>query len=231
MPTVDLAVLAALPAELAPVLERLGGSARRIAGVEVHTGELGGARVRAAVGGVGKVAAARAAAVLIDPAPRFGLFVVGVCGGLSPNQRVGTLVHCSHAFQIDLFLPWPTDAEPDPGLAAAWQAVAPGPRVRYLTADRAAITPWRRLARRARYGRGAAIADMETAAAAWVARDAGVPWAALRAISDTQGLRSLRSFQRHFPHQAPRAAATLPTLAEHLLTSASQPPSPKEVAS
>lgn len=220
MPTVDLAVLAALPAELAPVLEALGGPVRRSAGIEVHEGVLGGGRVRAAVGGVGKVAAARAAAVLLDPAPRFGLVVVGVCGGLAANQRIGTLVHCGHAVQADLFLPWATDADPDPELLGAWEAVAPGPRVGFLTADRAAMTPWRRLARLARYGRGAAIADMETAAAAWVASSAGIPWAALRAVTDTQGLGFGRDFQRHFALQAPRAAATLPDLVQRLVASA-----------
>jgi len=222
MSAVDLAVLAALPAELAPLTERLGPPARQAAGVEVYEGRIGGLTVAAAVGGVGKVAAARAAGVLTHARPRHGLLVVGVCGGLSPNQSVGTLVHCTRAVQIDLVLPWNTDAEPDPGLRALWEQVAPGAAGPFLTADRAAITPWRRLARRARYGRGGAITDMETAAAAWVAQSAGVPWAALRAVSDTQGLGALRSFKRHFPVQAPRAATTVLELAAALEAATSE---------
>lgn len=216
MSNADLAVLAALPAELAPLTDRFGPPVSSRAGTELFEGSVHGLRIRAAVGGVGKVAAARAAAVLIEPAPRLGLLVVGVCGGLAPNQSVGTLVHCSRAAQIDLKLPWDTDAVPDPGLLAAWRGVVEGPQGPFLTADRAAITPWRRLARRARYGQGGAVTDMETAAAAWVAQSAGVPWAALRAVSDTQGLGALRSFKRHFPQQAPRAAASVLDLAEVL---------------
>lgn len=216
MTSVDLTVLAALGQELAP-LTALLRPAGRVRGVEMWEGEIGGCHVRAAVGGVGKVAAARAAALLTDPAPRFGLVITGVCGGLSPSQKVGTLVHCAEASQIDLHLPFSTDVRPDPTLLAAWRRAVPGPTARFLTADRAAITPWRRLARRLRFGPGACVVDMETAAAGWVAQSLRVPWGALRSLSDTQGLRAMSGFRRHFHVQAPRAAATVPALLAELL--------------
>ncbi|QDU84871.1 5'-methylthioadenosine/S-adenosylhomocysteine nucleosidase [Planctomycetes bacterium Pla163] len=225
MTSVDLTVLAALGQELAPLSAQLR-SAGRVRGMETFEGEISGCLVRAAVGGVGKVAAARAAALLIDPAPRFGLVVIGVCGGLSLRQKVGTLVHCAEARQIDLHLPWPTDVQPDPELLAAWRRAVPGPSARFLTADRAAITPWRRLARQVRFGPGACVVDMETAAAGWVAQSSGVPWGALRSLSDTQGLGAMGGFRRHFHAQAPRAAATIPTLLAELLGTTSMESSP-----
>jgi nucleoside phosphorylase len=53
---------------------------------------------------------------------------------------------------------------------------------------------------------------METAAAAVVAARAGVPWAALRAVSDGAGLLGGREFRKNFPIQAGRAAATVQAL-------------------
>jgi adenosylhomocysteine nucleosidase len=220
--TVDACVLAALRQELEPLAALLSHRSTT-AGLEFLEGEVHGLAVRAVVAGVGKVAAARAAALLCEPRPRLGLFVVGVCGGLEARQPIGALVHCSQAVQCDLFLPRRGEEQADEGLRAAWEATAPGQRARFLTSDRAAVMPWRRWARRRRFGPGAGVADMETAAAAWVARTSGVPWAALRAVSDTQGLRAALSFRHNFAAQAPRAASTLPALFQAL---ASLPPAP-----
>jgi nucleoside phosphorylase len=70
------------------------------------------------------------------------------------------------------------------------------------------LSPWRRL-RLARAFAGNCVADMETAAAASVAARAGVPWAALRAVTDVASLFSAASFRRNYPTQAGRAADTL----------------------
>ena len=85
----------------------------------------------------------------------------------------------------------------------------------FLTADRPVLSLWRRL-RLARAFAGPAVADMETAAVAAVASAAGVPWAALRAVTDGATGLGAASFQLHYPRQAGRAADTVPLLLQSL---------------
>jgi adenosylhomocysteine nucleosidase len=217
-------LLVALPRELGP----LAAGARTLSAVrgfellELAVRDAAGAPLLAAVAGVGKVRAARAATLLIEAGVERALLVVGVCGALRRRERVGDLVHCARAVQADLALRSEREREPDAQLAAAWREVAPGPSGWFLTADRPVLSPWRRL-RLARAYLGACVADMETAAAAWVAAEAGVPWAALRAVSDDVGFGPAHGFARNFPAQAGRAAATVPALLERLDAA---PPSP-----
>lgn len=210
----EYAVLAALPEELAPLLEHPRAS-RAVQGLEILRIELAGGPVLACVGGIGKVNAAHAAAALLERGGDRGLLVVGVCGGLRSHLAPGTLVHCERAVQADLALPREREVESDVRLREAWEAVAPGGRGWFLTADRPVLSWWRRL-RLARAFRGDCVADMETAAAARVARKAGVPWAALRAVTDGATELGLAEFRRNFAVQAGRAAASVPALVEAL---------------
>ena len=73
-----------------------------------------------------------------------------------------------------------------------------------------------RRARLARAFTGDAVADMETAAVAAVAARAGVPWAALRAVTDRAGTGTAIMFRRNFPAQAGRAADSVPGLVAKL---------------
>lgn len=234
-------VLAALPAELGPFLPEEGTpgrAAETLLGVDVHEPVLEGVRrhsVVSACSGVGKVAAAHAALALVTGGAE-ALFVVGTCGGLSPTQQVGDLIHVVEAIQWDLSVRGGRETLATPGLWRPWMAHCPGSPGLALTADRPAMR-WISRLRRARAVRsrnardeasaGAAagdsvstapIADMETAAVAAVAARAGVPWAALRVISDSQ--RSLlqravfrgaadSSFMANYPTQASRPAASL----------------------
>ena len=97
----------------------------------------------------------------------------------------------------------------------AWQRVSPGIEGRYLTADRAVMGPLRRL-RLARAFPGPCVADMETAAAAAVAARAGVPWAALRVVTDRAGLLAGRVFAQNYPTLAGVPADTVPALLREL---------------
>ncbi|MBK8178982.1 MAG: hypothetical protein IPK67_08855 [Planctomycetes bacterium] len=208
------AVLAALPQELSVLSERRVG-AERIQGLEILELDLGAARVVACVGGVGKVNAAHATGVLLSRGGERGLFVVGVCGGLRRHLAPGTLVHCERAVQADLALREEREIQSDGELSRVWREVAQGRSGWFLTADRPVLSLWRRL-RLARAFQGDCVADMETAAAARVARRAGVPWAALRAVTDGATEGGLLEFRRNFALQAGRAAATLPGLLERL---------------
>jgi nucleoside phosphorylase len=161
------------------------------------------------------VRAAHAAAVLVAAGARRGLFVVGTCGALRAPLAPGDLVHCTHAAQVDLGVLDGRKVAADAALLAVWRALVPGPAAAFLTADRAVLSPWRRL-RTARAWSGPCVVDMETAAAALVARTAGVPWAALRAVTDRAGAGALAGFRASFRTQAGRAADSLAGLIERL---------------
>lgn len=207
------AVLCALPEELGGLRERASAEHRRH-GVTLLELDLDGRAVLACAGGVGKVRAAHAAALLLaEGAGR--LLVVGTCGGLRRHLGPGALVHCERAAQTDLAVREGREAAPDPALAAAWRVEVPGHQGWFLTADRPVISVWRRL-RLARAFAGDCVADMETAAAAAVAVAAGVPWAALRAVTDRASHLTAASFQHHYPVQAGRAADTVPGLLRRL---------------
>ena len=214
LPREALALLCALPQELGSLRER-AVSRRLRCGLELLELEVGTARALACVAGVGKVMAARAAALLFSEGATGGLFVVGTCGGLRKSLVPGTLVHCTRAVQVDLAVRQGREVEADAGWRNAWQRVAPGPEGWFLTADRPVLTPWRRL-RLARAFMGPCVADMETAAAAAVAEQGAVPWAALRAVTDLADPFRAGGFRRNFPLQAPRAADSWITLIEML---------------
>lgn len=207
------AVLCALPEELGGLRERVV-DASRVAGIEVLRLEGEHGPAAACVAGVGKVRAAAGAAALLSE-PTRGLFVVGVCGGLSRGLVPGSLVHCERAVQADLAVRSDREFAPDPELLEGWRALVEGPPGWFLTADRPVMTAWRKFRLRRAWARGAA-AEMETAAAAAVAERAGVPWAALRAVTDVPGRLAPAAFRRNFAAQAGRAADTLPGLWKHL---------------
>jgi adenosylhomocysteine nucleosidase len=203
-------VLCALPEELGPLAD-LPAERQLLAGVELRRLELAGSSTLAAVGGVGKARAAQAAAALIAAGAVRGLLVVGVAGALSQALAPGELVHCTRAVQADLAVRHDREFEPDAGLLAAWSALVPGSSGWFLTADRPVLSRWRRWRLRRAF-RGPCVADMETAAAAAVATSAGVPWAALRAVTDRATEGALLDFKKHFPAQAGRAASTVSAL-------------------
>lgn len=122
------------------------------------------------VGGMGAAAAARAGAAIAAARPR-AILAVGFCGALDPGLAVGDLVAAEHVVDEATGERFPAD----PGLLAA----APGRRGVLVSARRIARTP----EARARL-RGTAV-DLESAALARAARDAGVPFLAVRAVTDT----------------------------------------------
>lgn len=201
--------------------EELGGLAgaasRRVnhLGLEVLDLELPAGRLFACVGGIGKVAAARAAASVISLGAREGVLVVGVCGGLRSHLVPGTLVHCTTAVQTDFVRQEGRSTDAALHLRTAWRQVAEGTEGWFLTADRPVLNLWRRI-RLARAFAGDCVADMETAAVAAVAAGAGVPWAGLRAVTDQATGLGAFSFKLHFASQAGRAADTVPALLAHL---------------
>jgi len=220
-------VVAALQAELGP----LGDGLRRQSsplGTPIYETQLErGGRIVAVVAGVGKVAAASAAAALIaEGATR--LLVVGTCGGLRAEERVGDLIHASRAVQWDLAVRGGRELTADPELLEAWGVVAEGEQGCILTADRPVIRFLDRLRVARAAGRaypGPLAADMEVAAVGAVASQAGIPWAALKVVSDQRpgwlgalrGARSgLEGFEEALATHGARPAASVGQLCEEL---------------
>ena len=153
------------------------------------------------VGGVGKVAASMATQYACDVFKPRAAVAIGLAGALEDGVRPGQLVVASGAVQHDL------DGRP---LTEA-KGVIPGLGIAIISSDPAAtekvLTSARLESRDARSGlvltgdqivtsrgmrdalRGefpdAACLDMETAAFAQVAHQNGLPWTALRVISDS----------------------------------------------
>jgi len=210
----SIGILCALPEELGHLREH-SRRLRTRAGLEIHELEIEGQPALACVGGIGKVMAARAAALLCAEGAERALLVVGTCGGLKASLGPGTLVHCTIAAQVDFAHRHLREVEADEKLRCAWQKVLPGEQGWFLTADRPVLSFWRRL-RLARAFAGPCVAEMETAAAAAVAVSAGVPWAALRAVTDRATPGGGASFRLHLRAQAPRAADSIPALLAEL---------------
>ncbi len=216
-------IIAALREELGD-LDRHEVARHSASGLEIHELAIAGQRVLATVGGIGKVCAARAAAVLLERGATRGLLVVGTCGGLTKGLSPGHFVHCKLAIQTDFAARAGREVASDGRLFAAWQSIVPGTPTSFLTADRPVLSTWRRLRLRKAF-QGACVAEMETAAVASVASLAGVPWAALRVVTDNADHLGLISFKLNFPELAARAAATVPALLESLSVA---PPSAHE---
>ncbi len=126
-------------------------------------------RLRVHVSGMGAGNAARTAAAVAGDAPE-ALISAGFCGALAEDLRVGDLV------AADVVVDERTGDRftPDPRLLAA----APGRRGAMVSAERIVRTP----ADRDRLD-GLAV-DMESAALARAAGEAGIPFLALRAVTD-----------------------------------------------
>lgn len=132
------------------------------------------------LGGMGAAAAADAGAAAAARSPR-GLIAVGFCGALDPALRVGDVVAAERVVDERTGEGFAAD----PGLLAA----APGRRGVLVSARRIARTPGDRALLR-----GDAV-DLESASLARAAAAAGVPFLALRAVTDTTRHR-LPDFER-----------------------------------
>jgi adenosylhomocysteine nucleosidase len=123
-----IAIIAALPDELAAIEEAASAEGRLdervVAGHRLRTGRLCGREVVLALSGVGKVAAASTATVLVERAS--AVIMVGTAGGLGAGVEPGDVVVAAELLQHDL------DARP---LWGRW--VVPSLGAARLPADRA----------------------------------------------------------------------------------------------
>lgn len=179
-----IAVVTALPEELAPLLARLSGrAAERRDGARLWRGRLGRRPVLLACTGDGNGNALRGARSLLAGGRPEALIGAGVAGALTPDLPPGTIVFGERVFD---------SAGEAPRAAPAWLDRAksrPDATAAILfTADRVvgAADRRRELAARLPPGRPAAV-DLESACWARTAEEREVPFLALRAISDGAG--------------------------------------------
>lgn len=197
-----IAIVAAMHEELAAVLERMPDERKIVvAGRAFWRGHLHGHEVVAVLAGIGKVAAATTAAVLAE---RFGVRRVvftGVAGGLGAGVQVGDVVVASEFLQHDMdaspIFPrhemplygrsrFAADADLASALCEAARTALPQARVHeglVISGDRFVSTTAEALALQTELPDALAV-EMEGAAFAQVCHDFGLPFAAVRTISD-----------------------------------------------
>ena len=222
-----IAIVSAMREELSAVLALMPDEHKEVvAGREFWRGHLHGQEVVAVLSRIGKVAAATTATVLIE---RFGvgrIVFTGVAGGLAPGVSVGDIVVADSFLQHDL------DASPifpkyevplyglsrfaaDPRLSAQLAAAArealPGVTLHrglVISGDRFVATTAESRVLQSALPEALAV-EMEGAAIAQVCHDYGLPFAAVRTISDRADDAAHVDFMRFIEEVASRYSAAI----------------------
>jgi adenosylhomocysteine nucleosidase len=222
-----LAIVAAMREELSAVLALMPDEQKQVAGGrEFWRGHLHGQEVVAVLSRIGKVAAATTATVLIE---RFGvdrIVFTGVAGGLAPGVKVGDVVIADSFMQHDLdaspLFPkyevplyglsrFATDPELSHRLAAAARRALPGSTLHrglVVSGDRFVSTTAESRALQSALPDALAV-EMEGAAFAQVCHDYGVPFAAVRTISDRADDAAHVDFTQFIQEVASRHSAAI----------------------
>lgn len=177
-----VAVLTALPEELAPILRRahgIEGKGQR----GVRRGSLGGVPAVFAATGEGLLQSSRVAAAICSEFKPTALYGIGIAGALSPALSAFDIVVARRVRDGRSEAPAP-DAE----LLSRTRAAGDLAAVLLLTVDRPVCDPRQKAVLLATLaGEEPVAVDMESAAWARAAAASKVPYAVIRAISDTAG--------------------------------------------
>jgi adenosylhomocysteine nucleosidase len=196
------AIVSAMHEELSAVLALMPDEHKQsVAGREFWVGHLHGKDVVAVLSRIGKVAAATTAAVLIERFKVDRIVFTGVAGGLAPQVKVGDTVIADSFMHHDMdaspIFPkyevplyglsrFTTDRALSDELARAAEAAVPDGALHrglVVSGDRFVATTAESRALQAALPDALAV-EMEGAAIAQVCHDYGVPFAAVRTISD-----------------------------------------------
>jgi adenosylhomocysteine nucleosidase len=222
-----IAIVSAMHEELSAVLALIPDEYKEVvAGREFWRGHLHGQEVVAVLSRIGKVAAATTATILIEGFGVKSIVFTGVAGGLGPGVNVGDIVVADSFLQHDL------DASPifpkyevplyglsrftaDPGLSARLAAAVREalPRVTLhrglvISGDRFVATTAESRALQLAQPEALAV-EMEGAAIAQVCYDYGLPFAAVRTISDSADDAAHVDFTRFIQEVASRYSAAI----------------------
>jgi adenosylhomocysteine nucleosidase len=196
------AIVSAMHEELGAVLALMPDERKAtVAGRDFYDGHLHRQPVVAVLSRIGKVAAATTAAVLIERFHVDRIVFTGVAGGLAPGVNRGDVVIADAFLQHDLdaspIFPkyevplyglerFKTDASLSGELDAAVRRALPGTRLHrglVISGDRFVATTAESVTLQSALPDALAV-EMEGAAIAQVCHDFGVPFAAVRTISD-----------------------------------------------
>ena len=211
-------ILAALPEEADALFAGQGEFVADVPFAALRVGD-----VTIVTCGLGKVNAASAAALWAERVQPAALVMSGTCGRLT--EIAGDTFWLSHAVQHDYgaaradgFVAYPAGdwpmgaaaerpfaAMPDPGLGL--------PHARIASGDAFVEDP--ALAARL-VAMGCQLVDMEVAAVAQVARALGLPWAAVKATTDSADGMSAGDFNANLRAASARAAAAVEMLVARL---------------
>ena len=223
----SIAIVSAMREELSAVLALMPDEHKEVvAGREFWRGHLHGQEVVAVLSRIGKVAAATTATVLIERFKVQRIVFTGVAGGLGSGVNVGDIVVADSFLQHDL------DASPifpkyevplyglsrftaDPvlsaQLAAAAQVALPGVNLHrglVISGDRFVATTAESRSLQSALPEALAV-EMEGAAIAHVCHDYGLPFAAVRTISDRADDAAHVEFTRFIQEVASRYSAAI----------------------
>lgn len=184
----SLGVVAAMPQEIEPLLQRVRGCRReKVSGFNLCSFTLGGTPVVLVESGMGPAHAGAATNALIGAASPSLIMNVGFAGAVLPGLRVGELVLAERVFRLEkgeLFeAPRPDAALTGLIALACRDAGLPARQGSFITA--CGIMNKGELSTSLGGAFSLPVLEMETAAVLEAAGDAGIPAVALRGISDT----------------------------------------------
>jgi adenosylhomocysteine nucleosidase len=227
MPRMRTAIVAAMHQELAAVLALMPDEHKQLAaGRDFWVGHLHGQEVVTVLSRIGKVAAATTATALIERFQVERILFTGVAGGIARGVNVGDVVVADSFVQHDLdaspIFPryevplygtstFRTDEAMTRQLEAAVRQALPGTKV-----HRGLVASGDRFVASAAESRDLHLAlpdalavEMEGAAFAQVCHDYGVPFAAVRTVSDRADDEAHGDFLRFIEDVASRHSAAI----------------------
>ncbi len=177
-PRGPIAVVAAMRREVAPLIGQLHGRRRlEIAGLRGWSGRVARREVVVVVCGVGPARAAASARCLLGARPDLERVVsVGYAGGLAEDLETGDVVVATEVIRDS------DSVRCDESRVEAMAAWTGAMKAAVVTVERAASTPQAKAALREAHG--AAVVDMEAFEVGRAAREAGVPFLALKSVLD-----------------------------------------------
>jgi len=221
------AIVSAMHEELSAVLALMPDERKQtVAGRDFWLGHLHGHEVVTVLSRIGKVAAATTATALIERFEVGRILFTGVAGGLAPGVDVGHVVIADSFLQHDLdaspIFPryevplygtsrFGTDRTLTAQLYAAVHRALPGVPVHrglVVSGDRFVSTTPESSALQAALPEALAV-EMEGAAIAQVCHDYGVPFAAVRTVSDRADDEAHGDFLRFIEEVASRHSAAI----------------------
>jgi len=204
-----LAIVTAVPRESERIVAKMSGAAETVLeGYRFVVGEIGSRRVVVCNTGIGKVNAAAATTLLIEHHSPSAVIVLGVAGSLNPDLHPGDIVIAEKTLQHDLGIltdeGWkekrirnPVDRTENPSefpadkkllASAAGKELGGGAKVVrgiVVTGDVFVSSPKKKDSLRESFK--ADLVDMESGAVAQVCWQQGVPFLAIRSVSDQAG--------------------------------------------